>query len=397
MQTNITYGFIVVSLLFISGCVNLRLDKRFSVDEKDWYTEGANDARQNRIATTVDPPLVESWRYDVGAGVGLSGALVIDGVILVGTRKGHILALDIETGKRLGRARFEAPIEGGISYRNSSLYLPFVDKKRSIIAYDIRDGDQIWRVDGAPIESTVLAKDSVIVTVDSDALVRGLNPRNGDVLWENHVGKRTGIVAGPVAVDDNVIVATERGVVHMLDAHSGEEKWSHGLAAGVYSTPTVHGQNIYVPTTRGKVFSLDDSGGDINWIYSLADSTIRFGAAGFDNNQKQLVVGGSDGHVRSLDPLSGEENWVTQLEGAIIIAPLFTNNTIYVGTLRGMLYALDRNTGEKIWEYKVTGRIKSNIVAHEEKIVVMAETQQLFVFEPHKQDDASLSLTLENE
>lgn len=394
MRKIITYSFFVV-LLVLGGCVNLKLDNRLAIDEKDWYTEGGNDARHHRIATTVDPPLIESWRYDVGAGVGLSGALVIDGVILVGTRKGHIVALDIETGKRLGRARFEAPIEGGMSYNNSMLYLPFIDKKRAIIAYDINDGDQIWRAEGAPVESTILAKDSVIVIVDSDALVRGLDPLRGEVLWEKHIGERTGIVASPVAINDNVVVATEQGVVHMIDPDSGDELWQYQLSAPVYSTPTVQGQSIFVSTTRGKIYSLKNNDGSVNWIHSLADSTVRLAGAGYDLRREQLVVGGSDGLVRSLNPKSGEENWVTPLEGAIIIAPLFTNNTIYIGTLRGMLYALDRNTGEKIWEHKVTGRIKSHIVAHEEKIVVMAETQQLFVFEQEKQEDASLSQNLE--
>ena len=111
--------YIFILIFFVSGCVNLKLDNRFVIDENDWYTAGKNESRQHWAETTVDPPLVEKWRYDVGAGVGLSGALVIDGIILVGTRKGQILALDLETGKRVGRARFEAPIEGGMSYSNS--------------------------------------------------------------------------------------------------------------------------------------------------------------------------------------------------------------------------------------------------------------------------------------
>ena len=112
---------IVAVFLLVSGCVNLRLENRFTVDDDDWYTEGGTESRHHVVPTAVDPPLVRKWNFDVGAGVGLSGALVIDGVVLVGTRKGHILALDVETGRRIGRARFDAPIEGGMSYNNSLL------------------------------------------------------------------------------------------------------------------------------------------------------------------------------------------------------------------------------------------------------------------------------------
>ena len=371
-----------LSLAFIlSGCVNLKLDERFMVDEGDWYTEGGGYTNHHHVSTTVDPPLVEKWRYDVGAGVGLAGALVIDGVILVGTRKGHILALDLQTGKKLGRARFEAPIEGGMTYNNSLLYLPFIDKKRTIVAYNIYDGDHVWRVKGAPVESTIWASDSVVVVVDSDALVRGFEARRGEVLWEQQMGEKTGIVASPVGVDGGLIIATEKGAVHKLEAATGETHWSQTLPEPVYSTPSVEGDNVFVPTTRGRFYSLSSGTGDINWVYTLPDSTVRLASPGYDREYNQVVLAGSDGHIRSLDPASGDEAWATKLDGAIITAPLFTNNTIYVGSLRGMLYALDRTTGEKLWEHKVTGRIKSAIVAHDEKLVVMAETQQLFVFE----------------
>ena len=377
--------FLMVFIL--SGCVNLKLDERFMVDEGDWYTEGGSYTHHHHVSTTVDPPLVEKWRYDVGAGVGLAGALVIDGVILVGTRKGHILALDIETGKKLGRARFEAPIEGGMTYNNSILYLPFIDKKRTIVAYNIYDGDQIWRVKGAPVESTILAGDSVVVVVDSDAHVRGIEARKGEVVWEQQMDEKTGIVASPVGVDGDLIVATEKGVVHKLEAATGKRHWSQSLPEPVYSTPSVQGDNIFVPTTRGRFYSLSSETGEINWVYTLPDSTVRFAAPGYDSENNQVVLAGSDGHLRSLDPVTGDEGWVTKLDGAIITAPLFTNNTIYVGSLRGMLYALDRTTGEKLWEHKVTGRIKSAIVAHDERLVVMAETQQLFVFETEGREE----------
>ena len=380
---------VLVLVLIVSGCVNLRLDDRLSIDDHDWYTEGGDEARRHSASTIIDPPLVEKWRYDLGAGVGLSGALVIDGVILVGTRKGHILALDLYSGKRIGRARFEAPIEGGMTFKNSLLYLPFIDKKRATIAYDIYKGDQVWRMEGSPVESSILANDSIAVIVDSDAVARGVSARTGNMMWENQIGEKTGIVASPVLVGENFIVATEEGIVHNMNPATGNSQWTKNLEGPVYSTPSVYSDNLFIPTTRGKFYSLSTQNGETNWLYSLADSTVRFASPAYDIEGNQLVFAGSDGLVRSLDPTTGEENWLSSLEGAIIIAPLITNNTIYIGTLRGIFYALDRTSGEKLWEHKVTGRIKSAMVAHDEKIIVMAETQQLFVFETQARDEVS--------
>ena len=392
MIKNLSISSILFFYVFFAiGCVNLKLDHKFVVDDEDWVAEGGDQARHHATATVVDPPLVEKWRYDVGAGVGLAGALVIDGVILVGTRKGQIHALDLNDGKRVGRARFEAPIEGGMTYGNSLLYLPFIDKKKTIIAYNIYKGDQVWRISGAPVETSVYAGDSVAVIVDSDAIAKGVDPRNGDLLWEREIAKGTGIVASPVEDNGRLILAVENGSIHKVETKTGKDVWVVEMGQPLYSTPSINDKSLFVPTTRGRLYSLSLKKGEEEWVYALADSTVRFTSPGYDSSgNKQLVVATSDGKVHSLDPSNGKLNWITSLDGAIITAPLFTSNTIYVGTLRGKLYALDKITGDVIWEHKVTGRIKSAIIAQDNKLVVLAETQQLFVFEPENASETSL-------
>ena len=45
--------------------------------------------------------------------------------------------------------------------------------------------------------------------------------------------------------------------------------------------------------------------------------------------------------------------WVTSLDGAISTPPLLTNQTLYVGTMRRMLHALDVDTGVEVWNHEV--------------------------------------------
>ena len=344
------------------------------------YRRG-NSARHHEVAMIIDPPLVEQWRFDVGAGVGIGGALIVDEVVLVGTRKGHILAVDLNSGKRLGRARFDAPIEGGMMYYDNVLYIPMISKKKTVVAYNINSGDALWKLNTTPIESGLLVHEDVVVTVDREGFVKGLNKENGEVNWELQLGEKAGIIASPLLVDSKVAVVNEDGMLHLFDVDSGEEAWSRDLMLPVHSSMTFGDDKIFVPSTRGVLMSLDPSSGTTIWEHVTPDSTVRFAAPGYDKKSDMLVVGGTDGKMRAFDASSGEPQWETQLEGAIMIAPLFTGNTIYIGTLRGKVYALDKFTGESIWEHKVTGRVKSAMAAQNGKIVVLSETQQLYMFQ----------------
>ena len=383
MKNALVY-ILICGIGLLGGCVNLRLKKDFTLDEEDWYTEGGDSRRSHEVMAAIDPPLVEKWRYDIGAGTGLGGALVVDEVVLVGNRKGQVLALDLNSGKRLGRARFDSPIEGGMSYGDDALFIPMIAKKKTIVAYDITTGEQRWRLNTTPIESSLLVSEQVLITVDIDGFIKGLDTETGDMLWEEQLGERTGVISSPVLVGAHVAVANEQGIVSLFDAQSGEKKWSSPAESPVQASLSSNGSQVFVSTTRGRLLSMFADTGAHEWVYALADTTVRFAAPGFDEQSGLLVVGSSDGMIRALDSSNGAVRWETALEGAVIIAPLFTQNTVYIGTLRGKVYALDKGTGEKIWEHKVTGRVKSAMAAHGEKLVVLSETQQLFVFEPEQ-------------
>ena len=373
----------------LSGCVNLRLKQGFDLDEDDWYAEGGNPMRSHEVPAAIDPPLTEKWRFDVGSGVGVGGALVIDQVVLVGTRKGHIFAVDLESGRRLGRARFDSPIEGSMFYAGNTLYVPMIAKKKTLVAYDVNSGQQRWRLNTTPIESGLLVSDDVLISVDLDGFIRGLDTASGETIWEEQLSERAGIISSPVLVDKNVAVANENGDLFLFDIKSGSETWAMEAGSPVQASLATDGEQIFVSTTRGRVMSVAGNTGEKEWVYAVADTTVRFAAPGIDMQSDMLVVGSSEGKVRALDASSGEEMWETALEGAIIIAPLFTKNTIYIGTLRGKVYALDKRTGEKIWEHKVTGRVKSAMAAHNGKVIVLSETQQLFMFEPEGIEELS--------
>ena len=104
-----------VLLVVCSGCLKLKVSRDMTPGDGDWAMEGASLQRQHTAKSVIDPPLYEQWRYDAGAGTGPSGALVVNDVVIVGTRKGIVHGMNLSNGKRIGRIKHDAPIEGGMA------------------------------------------------------------------------------------------------------------------------------------------------------------------------------------------------------------------------------------------------------------------------------------------
>lgn len=374
----------------LSGCLSLSVDQQMEPGERDWAMEGASYYRQHVSDTLVNPPLYEQWRYDAGAGVGASGALIVNDLVIVGTRKGFVHSMQLKDGKRVGRIKHDAPIEGGMVVGDGRLFIPIAGDKKSVLAYDLASGKRLWTVKGKPVEAGLVYTPEAVIAVDALADVFALDPDTGDELWRTSIAERTTVTSSPILIDQTLFVTAESGVMYALDVASGMPLWEIEIGAPVYNTASTNGRLIFVPTTRGRLIAVDTFNRDVAWVYEIGDATVRFSAPAYDVHQDRLIVSATSGEVRALDAKNGGELWNTRLDGAINSAPLITEQTVYVGTMRKFIYGLDIDTGSELWNHEVTGRVKAAVSGAGNSIVVLAETQQVLAFsteEPVTEED----------
>ncbi len=374
------FVFVFLFAALCYGCSGVKLGPDHQLDADDWITEGASLKRQHATSMAIDPPLFEQWRYDVGAGVGPAGALIVDNAVIVGTRNGLLHSINIADGDRLSRVKLDAPIEGGMAIGDDRLFLPMAGDKKSVIAYDLTSGKKSWTLKGKPVEAGLVYTSGKVIAVNAEAHVLALESRTGEEIWNTQIAERATVVSSPLVLDDRLFVLDESGTLFALRLEDGEILWQKSLGSPVYNTASTNGELIFVPTTRGRLFALDSDRGDVVWQYALSDSTVRFTTPAYAAQEDKIVFSATNGEVRALDALTGDEEWVSKLDGAISSAPLITAHTVYVGTMRKYLHALDFKTGIELWSHELTGRIKSAVVGANDRIIVMAETQKVFSF-----------------
>jgi len=138
-----------------------------------------------------------------------------------------------------------------------------------------------------------------------------------------------------------------------------------GSYGNIATTPLIAGDTIYVQDLSTNVSAIDRETGAIRWKRDFGGFVI--GPTGVALGWgKIFAIRGTNG-VMALDATTGEELWVRQLnrtrsEGVDIQPTVYGDmvfvssvpvslNGIYTGGDRGVLYALDQESGETVWSF----------------------------------------------
>jgi outer membrane protein assembly factor BamB len=242
----------------------------------------------------------ELWKYPAGRGV--FGAVIgTDKRVFVYTSSGELVALSLESGKR------------------EWSYDPKADAWES----------------PAVIGQRVLAGsgDGSILALESDT---------GRIAWQRKLG--TAISTSVRATDSAVYAGTSDGTMHRVATGSGallsSLKLDETLKPG--TAPLVRSDAVLVLLSdRGADYralvSLDPAVKQINWRRQAPDrwTTTRVFAT-----QKTVVLGTPSGEVTAYCVADGAPAWSYKLSSAPIRSVGGTDETLFVGTPRGTLYAL---------------------------------------------------------
>lgn len=283
-------------------------------------------------------------KLEVTAGVGFG-----DDLVLVGTRKGVVVALDKNTGREQWRAQAASEIlappaaEAGITVAQSA------DGK--LTAFSSAAGKRLWTFERS--EPALSLRGTAAPTIVSDAVLTGfasgklaaVGLRDGRVLWEIPVAQPQGRseierlvdVDGPVLLAGRLLLsAAYQGKIVAVNLENGRLLWSRDIST--YAALAADGGNVYVSDTRGHVYALDLSTGATVWKQDKLQNRRVTAPAVVG---PAVAVGDFEGYVHWLARDDGR--FLARERAArspILAAPLADGATLYVSAQNGALAAL---------------------------------------------------------
>lgn len=300
---------------------------------------GAADAGAPAAAAEV------VWRQDVGPSV-FAAPWVVDGIAVVATGKGDVVALSPRTGGRVWRRGVGGPVRG-LVVEGGRVYVATDRKGGRLAVLALADGRELWSRDvGAAAHGPILADGAVIVATDSGR-VTALDATTGAVRWQARLAGD--VAAQPVAAGGAVLVATRTDTLYHLEPTSGAVVGRTPLPAGVSAPPVVRSDGVLIPLYSGAVVGYDPAARVVRWRAGVGAPSL---AAPVVTPRGDAYVLTEEAAVWRIPAGTGAAERIAELGGAAVGALTLAGDRLIVGRLDGTLYGLTLD-GTILWQTRL--------------------------------------------
>ncbi len=366
--------------LMLAGCSWFSWLPWVGDDEKEDKTKPAE-----LVKFAAEINLDRQWRASIGEGLGkkylrLTPVVVADRVIAA-DGYGKLEARNRFTGKRLWRSEIDSLESGWFSGFN------FLDRRDPsflaggvgagdgiallgttegyVVAVDVASGSEQWRTNlGSEILSTPTVADDLVFAQSIDGRLVGLDRDSGEVLWtyDNQLPILTlRGTSSPVVADGIVYAGFANGKLVALRASSGEPIWEHRVMlpegrselermVDVDTKPLLVGGAVYIGAYQGRVKSLSRRDGRALWEQEI--STFLDLAEGYS----QVYSVDEEDVITAIDQQTGDVVWVQEdFKRRQLSSPVAFSNYLAVGDAEGYLHVIAQRDGRHLGRRKLDG------------------------------------------
>ncbi|MFH1417186.1 MAG: PQQ-binding-like beta-propeller repeat protein [Planctomycetota bacterium] len=294
-------------------------------------------------------------------------------MVIFGAGDGWCYAHDAKTGDVIWKFDLNPKeskwITGGRGDRNSIVGTPVIDADRVFLAVgqdpdngdgvghlycidatktgDVTETGRVWHFGGEDFKrsiSTVAVADGLVYAADLAGFFHCLDAKTGKQHWVHDTF--AAIWGSPLVVDGKVMIGTQDGEV-LVFAHGEKKKLlaTADVQSAVYSTPVAANGTLYVATSRSLIAIAGPSAAG-----KRADASTSASEAGdwpmFRGNPQLTGVATSD------LPSNPKLLWKCRAGESIGASAAIVGDEAYVGSLDGILSAVDLASGQPKWQYR---------------------------------------------
>lgn len=200
------------------------------------------------------------------------------------------------------------------------------------------------------------------------------------------------VTSGPVVTNQAVFVALGDGTVARLSSRTGEVVWKFETGASIENSLSVKNGLLSCMNVNNRLFLIDAETGALKWRRERPRSNefVMYGQSSplIDDNGN-IYAGFSDGYLVAYAQ-NGTAIWSRELAPDarfkdLDVAPVRLNQTLYVASSSGGLYALSADDGHTIWQRDILGI--SAIVPFQDSLYIASQSG---IFRLRLQDGATV-------
>ncbi len=284
------------------------------------------------------------------------GIAAIPEVLYVTNGFNELLALSPQSGGIFWRVKLPSPSRAAPTVHNGRVFVVTLDNR--LIAFNGQDGSLLWEYQALTEDTSLLgaaspaATDNVVIGAFSSGEMTALNPETGAVMWSDDLapsvrvgglGALPDIQALPIIDQGKVYGISFGGRMMGFDEITGARVWQRDVNGS--DTPWIAGNYIFTITSSHELVALSRDTGVISWAkplngyFKLPEDASKTVWGGPILAGGRLIVTAPEGSVLEIDPNTGDLLRRFGVGGAVTVAPVVAQNTLFLLTNDGQLKA----------------------------------------------------------
>ena len=228
-----------------------------------------------------------------------------------------------------------------------------------------------------------------VFTAFNDMRVIALDPQNGRLRWQARLPLALGVpyagmpFGGTISAYKDLIIVPAWDV-YALDRASGAVRWSFMQADDYpgYNTAVVAGGTVY--SVGRDLYALDAATGALKYRLTIGEQPFRpvvVDSVIYIATRREVLPGTlGNGHVMALLARTGATIWSVPIDDPQdsvrggSVGPVFvTDSMAIVAGQNGIVYALDRFTGQTRWTYTGAGSYEAGVAIVDHTVIVAGD------------------------
>jgi len=361
-------------LLIITICFSLSAIAQ-SVTEASYAPSDKNQFSNNQILTTDD--LLVNTDFEP-----VTNNTLPSNILFTYSFNGKLKAYNLDDRKEVWSFTPKCSIKGSTTNKftinKGTIYIPF--KNGEIYAINGLSGKIFWKSKiGFYSEKPTLRgqkpqifNDKIFIT-SNNKNVYALNIQKGELEWNYKLDYQYNHV--PSLISHNKLFIPNAPFVFSFDAETGRPIYKRGFKRAMYSTPTSNSKSIFVANESDILFALHPETLDVLWKFTLEDNQYNVNEKLKANEHNVYIATWSNptpniASVYCLKEVNGEKKWKTDFKNTDIKYIELFNNSVYGYTDKGLLFELDKETGQILKSIKLTNIPISNLELYKKEYLL---------------------------
>ncbi|HPY75949.1 MAG: PQQ-binding-like beta-propeller repeat protein [Planctomycetes bacterium] len=288
------------------------------------------------------------WQYNA-QGALQSPVQLYKNLLFFTNRSGKITALHEVNGKVVWEnttTRGLGDVESSVNIYDNILYVGSNDG--CLYAFDTEKGNKLWKFEAkGPIKLMPSVERDCLCFGTDNGYIYTLQCKTGSILWQKYLGNKFKCASEPIIIKNNVIFISKQGDIIAYHLFSGNKIWGLRLPERIFSKVTQDNMNLYMSLRNHLAcFNLDTK--KITWRTRIQGNCV----ANVFCSKQSIYLGTTEGYVYALSRIDGSFLWRKKLSNNIQSTLWEENNYVYVGCMDGQVHILLSKNGMPYWNFQ---------------------------------------------